>query len=326
MQRTRSLNTEDYYPEFVKAVLPRIESSEPVALVGFGENLKWLARILSERNQNFAIHDHRSEFVGYDCCRKTVRPLDEVSDGTSQVVVCFSEFNLVSGVVQILVVHPRLASIPTLTYLTEHRPWMDQLPYSHVFERATQRAQSVNSPGRLFNLLQLVEQTVDVDGDVVEFGTFAGGTAAILCEGLAEWAPQKHLLLFDSYEGLPASPLGVDARWQGAFANVSRKEVERRFEDKGTVHLITGDILDNLHRVPERLSLVHVDVDTYHAAQKVTEHIWPRLSPGGVVLFDDYGFFPNCAPLTVFVSEFAKRMPHAFRFYLPSNGFLMVKA
>jgi O-methyltransferase len=48
--------------------------------------------------------------------------------------------------------------------------------------------------------------------------------------------------------------------------------------------------------------LVHIDVDVYQGAKDVFEYAWPRLSPNGVVVFDDYG----CAAtpgVTAFVEE-----------------------
>jgi O-methyltransferase len=45
------------------------------------------------------------------------------------------------------------------------------------------------------------------------------------------------------------------------------------------------------HRVSEtQFSRCLIDVDAYHSGRDVLEWVWPRLSVGGVVLFDDYGF------------------------------------
>jgi len=35
---------------------------------------------------------------------------------------------------------------------------------------------------------------------------------------------------------------------------------------------------------------VHIDVDVYESAKGVFDAVWPRISVGGVVVFDDYGF------------------------------------
>ena len=36
---------------------------------------------------------------------------------------------------------------------------------------------------------------------------------------------------------------------------------------------------------------MHIDVDVYDSARDTLEWAWPRLSVGGVVVFDDYGSF-----------------------------------
>jgi O-methyltransferase len=43
-------------------------------------------------------------------------------------------------------------------------------------------------------------------------------------------------------------------------------------------------------------------VDVYQSAKDVLEWCWSRLSPGGVVLFDDYGF-PACPGVRQLVDE-----------------------
>ena len=48
--------------------------------------------------------------------------------------------------------------------------------------------------------------------------------------------------------------------------------------------------------------LCHFDVDVYQSAKDVLDWVWPRLSPGGVVVFDDYGF-PACPGVTKLVDE-----------------------
>ena len=39
----------------------------------------------------------------------------------------------------------------------------------------------------------------------------------------------------------------------------------------------------------ERFSFVHVDVDLYEPHRDSIEFFWPRLTKGGVMVFDDYG-------------------------------------
>ena len=51
-------------------------------------------------------------------------------------------------------------------------------------------------------IIRELEQTFVLDGDVVEFGCYAGDTSVLLAEALKQH-PQKWLWLYDSFEGLP---------------------------------------------------------------------------------------------------------------------------
>lgn len=43
----------------------------------------------------------------------------------------------------------------------------------------------------------------------------------------------------------------------------------------------------------EQIAFAHIDVDIYKSIVDCLDFIWPRLSSGGVIVFDDYGF-PTC--------------------------------
>jgi O-methyltransferase len=52
-----------------------------------------------------------------------------------------------------------------------------------------------------------------------------------------------------------------------------------------------------------RIALAHIDVDIHRSVQDSLEFIWPRLSPGGFVVCDDYGF-PSCPGARSAVDKF----------------------
>ena len=41
------------------------------------------------------------------------------------------------------------------------------------------------------------------------------------------------------------------------------------------------------------ISLINLDTDIYEPAVTILEEFYPRLSPGGVLIIDDYGVFPG---------------------------------
>jgi O-methyltransferase len=70
------------------------------------------------------------------------------------------------------------------------------------------------------------------------------------------------------------------------------------------------------------LRLCHIDVDVYRSARDVLEWAWPRLSPGGVAVFDDYGF-PCCPGVTQFVDEQRGRTDRLVLHNLNGHGLIV---
>lgn len=52
-----------------------------------------------------------------------------------------------------------------------------------------------------------------------------------------------------------------------------------------------------------RFSLVHIDVDIYRPTLDALEFFWDRVTPGGMVVCDDYGF-STCPGATAAMDEF----------------------
>ena len=47
----------------------------------------------------------------------------------------------------------------------------------------------------------------------------------------------------------------------------------------------------------DKVKLCHIDVDTYLSAKDVFDFVWPKIPVGGIVVFDDYGFW-TCEGVT----------------------------
>ena len=45
---------------------------------------------------------------------------------------------------------------------------------------------------------------------------------------------------------------------------------------------------------PEQIALCRLDTDWYESTIHEMEHLYPRMTPGGVLLIDDYGHFMGC--------------------------------
>ncbi|MCW2967337.1 MAG: macrocin O-methyltransferase, partial [Solirubrobacteraceae bacterium] len=56
------------------------------------------------------------------------------------------------------------------------------------------------------------------------------------------------------------------------------------------IHFVRGPVEETLpEHAPERLALLRLDTDWYESTRAEMEHLYPRLSDGGVLIIDDYG-------------------------------------
>jgi O-methyltransferase len=104
----------------------------------------------------------------------------------------------------------------------------------------------------------------------------------------------KRLRLFDTFEGMPDADSGRDLHKRGDFSDTSLAAVKDSVRHDNLVSYYPGFIPDTFQRLEDsKIALAHVDVDTYQSVLDCSRFIYPRLSPGGFIIFDDYAY-PSC--------------------------------
>lgn len=138
-----------------------------------------------------------------------------------------------------------------------------------------------------------------ISGDCVECGTYKGGSAAIISKYMDS---NRHLWLYDSFAGLPeTSPVdGEDAKqWiGGCYAHVEDVyEVMNLVGTSGDRYTIKkGWFKDTFvaDGLPEKVALLHCDADWYDSVYLVLDTFYHRISEGGCIILDDFGFWEGC--------------------------------
>jgi hypothetical protein len=126
-------------------------------------------------------------------------------------------------------------------------------------------------------------------GAFAEFGVCQGGSLDLL----ARLHPERLIYGIDSFEGLPEPGKYDTFHKKGDFA-LSILETAHLItwfrEDK--VEIIKGFSPEVFTKLPphETFAFVHVDVDLYQSVKDAIDYFYPRLIPGGMMIFDDYGF------------------------------------
>lgn len=144
-------------------------------------------------------------------------------------------------------------------------------------------------------VLRELERVVasDVAGDVVEFGCYVGTTSVYLAGRLQ--STDRQLWLYDSFEGLPpktsedASPAG-EQFVTGELLATKKQLVKHLVQAHVPMPRITKGWFSDLtdRDVPQTISFAFLDGDYYHSIKDPLQLIWSRLSPGAVVVVDDY--------------------------------------
>ena len=153
---------------------------------------------------------------------------------------------------------------------------------------------------RLHTLCWAAKNAQMVDGSFVECGVFKGDMAWMVMQFVGV-RNISQFYLYDSFKGFsPAWSSDEDfPEHQGfiEFANEFYQQeglyeyVAKRFARYQNVRVIKGFLPDALSvACPERISFLHVDLNSPRAEVAVLERLWDRISSGAIIVFDDYGW------------------------------------
>ncbi len=195
------------------------------------------------------------------------------------------------------------------------------------------RGNTMCSNARLRNLYTSTRQIIEknVEGDLVECGCARGGSAAMI--GLAQRSVGgcRPMWLFDTFEGLP-SPTSNDPDRDIAqiYTGTCVGTIEEvrglfaRLQISGNVHLVQGLFQETLPQSgPGKISLLHIDGDWYDSVRACLEYLYDRVTPGGLIQFDDYGYWKGARKA---IDEFfASRNIHAPLVRIDYSGRFVVK-
>jgi len=197
----------------------------------------------------------------------------------------------------------RIRPEPPPLYQPLYSPWLDQEGEFGAYYGIA-RPRTLVSADRCYVLYRLLLQALAVEGDVWECGVYHGGTAAMMAAILGDKQPAKKLYLFDTFEGMPNTDAARDLHAKGDFADTSVEAVAQYVGHAGLCEIRKGFIPQTFAGLEAaRIALAHVDVDIYRSVKDCLEFIWPRLSRGGFIVCDDYGF-PTCPGARDAVDEF----------------------
>lgn len=137
-----------------------------------------------------------------------------------------------------------------------------------------------------------------IEGDFVECGVHTGLLSLSVCEFLnfGSLADRK-FWLFDTWDGIPASIMTPSEKEMAEkynatiYKNDIYASVQGAFSKFQNVNLVKG-IIPNSFSTANIDKIAYLSVDLNNAAPEKASinHFWPKISQGGFVIIDDYGW------------------------------------
>lgn len=167
------------------------------------------------------------------------------------------------------------------------------------------------SDKRIQSLQDRLHKINNIDGDIVECGTWRGGLAALILQHVLDHKLNKLLFIYDTFEGMPEPgdkdhpdalrrygelKDGEYSDWCRAGIDIVRdtlRQVTETYSDH--CYLIEGKVEDTLEVFgPQSIALCRLDTDWYSSTKVEMEVLFPRVVKGGYIIVDDYSDWPGC--------------------------------
>src|SRR5262245_1826075 len=176
------------------------------------------------------------------------------------------------------------------------------------------RQYTMTSWERLYALYKSVQYTVEnrIPGDLVECGVWRGGSMKLVAHVLCSLGDTtRTLFLYDTFEGMTEPDPAVDIDFSGNEAVNDWREIRRRrvkwsyapleevYEIVASsgypmerVKLVKGPVEETVpETIPTAIALLRLDTDWYSSTKHEMEYLYPKLSPQGILIVDDYGHY-----------------------------------
>ena len=175
------------------------------------------------------------------------------------------------------------------------------------------KSYTMTSPERVFALCEAVKyiHEKNIAGDIVECGVWKGGSMMAIAETLLRSGDtSRNLYLFDTFEGM-APPTDKDVDIAGEKAERLLEQADKMKDESvwcraplemvksavnsvgypgEKIHFVKGMVEQTIPlSAPDKIALLRLDTDWYESTKHEMEHLFPRLSKGGVLIIDDYG-------------------------------------
>nr|WP_285817630.1 TylF/MycF/NovP-related O-methyltransferase [Echinimonas agarilytica] len=138
---------------------------------------------------------------------------------------------------------------------------------------------------RTHTLAWAARHAAQLEGDFVECGCYRGYTAKVVADLVGFSDMNRQYWLYDVFN--PETIMGS----HNASISDPFEFVKKRFEAYNNVNVIKGYVPSSFEQgMPEKVALLHIDMNHAEAELGALEHLFERVVSGGVIVLDDYGW------------------------------------
>ena len=190
------------------------------------------------------------------------------------------------------------------------------------FEQATvKQSFACATSEAMVSLLRSVQHVVHkgIPGAFVKCGVWTGGNIELMIRTLQKLGvTDRDIYAYDTFAGMPR-PDAIDddnttggavthawethrtqadgeagSDWMRITLEWVRNRIECLNYPSERLHFVKGMVEDTIPAtIPGKIAILRLDTDFYASTKHELKHLYPRLSPGGILIIDDYGAMPG---------------------------------
>jgi hypothetical protein len=173
-----------------------------------------------------------------------------------------------------------------------------------------------------------------VEGDIIECGVWKGAFSIFL----SKIFQTKNVWVCDSFDGFQDPGKSKYPQYDREFftpnngqdfVRVCLADVMANFNRfglagdvyNGRIQFLKGWVKDTLPNCQiDKISLLRVDVDAYSATREVLDYLYPKVVPGGMIIFDDSQLFQAVEA----AKDYFESINTTFKLYHPDNDSVLL--
>ena len=162
------------------------------------------------------------------------------------------------------------------------------------------------------NLLQIIDNTKNIEGDFLEIGCFMGSSTCVIAKYMNELKIEKKLFVYDYFDGFnyDEAKLSTDNSWANThktdgLENVKNRVLKRLNLKNDCLLIYKRNVIDkDAIKEVNKIAFANIDVDIYEAVIASLFHVHSKISKNGIIVVEDAGHTPRLLGAKVALEEF----------------------